>query len=121
MALKKDSHILLIDDNEDILMMMKAMLGLKGFKVSATGDVEGIESTIRDLEPDIIIMDMLLGGYDGKEICKQLKTNEEFSPIPVVMLSAHPNGEKECLQAGADYFLEKPFEMERLFGIFSAI
>jgi DNA-binding response OmpR family regulator len=121
MALNNDSHILLVDDNEDILMMLKAMLGLKGFKVSATGDVEAIESTIRNVGPDIILMDMLLGGYDGKEICKQLKASEEFAPIPVVMLSAHPNGKTECLQAGADYFLEKPFEMEKLFGIFSDI
>ncbi|MEO8413443.1 MAG: response regulator [Ginsengibacter sp.] len=114
MALK-NSHILLIDDNEDILFMMRAMLKLKGYSVSIEENIGNLETSILNLSPDIILMDMLLYGEDGRDICRNLKANEAFSRIPIVMISAHPDAKAECLAAGADYFLEKPFEMKDLY------
>ena len=108
-------HILLIDDNKDIVLMIKTMLNLKSFNVSINEDFDNIESTVRELAPDIILMDMLLSGQDGCQICKQLKANPEFSHIPILMISAHPEGKKKCEEAGANFFLEKPFEMKKLF------
>ena len=114
MALK-NSHILLIDDNEDILFMMRAMLKLKGYSVSIEENIQNLEASILTLSPDIILMDMLLCGEDGREICRNLKANVAFSHIPIVMISAHPDAKTECIAAGADYFLEKPFEMKELY------
>ena len=108
-------HILVIDDNEDILHMLKAMLQMKGYKVSMRESAIGIENDLSDNKPDMIIMDMLLSGADGREICKILKENETFSAIPLLMISAHPNARKDCLAAGANFFLEKPFDMNELF------
>jgi DNA-binding response OmpR family regulator len=108
-------HILVIDDNEDILFMLQAMLRHKGYKVSIKENPNEVEAAINDLSPAIILMDMLLSGADGREICTKLKSNPAFSAIPIVMLSAHPHARTECLAAGADYFLEKPFEMSDLF------
>ena len=108
-------HILVIDDNEDILHMLKAMLQMKGYKVSLQLSALDIENNLRNAVPDMIIMDMLLSGADGREVCKILKSNEEFSKIPLLMISAHPNARKDCLAAGADFFLEKPFDMNELF------
>ncbi len=108
-------HILVIDDNEDILHMLKAMLQMKGYKVSMRDSPIGIENELAENRPDMIIMDMLLSGADGREICKTLKEDEIFSTIPLLMISAHPNARKDCLAAGADFFLEKPFDMNELF------
>jgi two-component system alkaline phosphatase synthesis response regulator PhoP len=108
-------HILVIDDNEDILHMLKAMLQMKGFKVSLQLGALDIENDLRSIKPDMIIMDMLLSGADGREVCKGLKQNDEFSKTPLLMISAHPSARKDCLAAGADYFLEKPFDMNELF------
>ncbi len=113
-------HILVIDDNEDILFMLQAMLRHKGYKVSIKENPNEVEAVINDLSPDIILMDMLLSGADGREICTQLKSNPAFSGIPIVMLSAHPHARTECLAAGADHFLEKPFEMSDLFQVVEA-
>ncbi|MEI9806787.1 MAG: response regulator [Bacteroidota bacterium] len=111
------SHILVIDDNEDILVMIETLLKFNGYKVTIRSNVENIESFIKELSPDAILMDMLLSGADGREVCKQLKSNTAFSHIPVIMISAHPLARAECLKAGANYFLEKPFEMQDLFEV----
>lgn len=108
-------HILVIDDNEDILHMLKAMLQMKGYKVTLQPSALDIVNNLKAAMPDMIIMDMLLSGADGREVCKILKQNEEFSKIPLLMISAHPNARKDCLAAGSDFFLEKPFDMNELF------
>ena len=111
----EDYHILVIDDNEDILFMIKTMLEMKGYKVTAKDNPEKIELFIESAQPDIILMDMLLSGSDGREICRDLKQNKLISTIPVIMISALPDADISCKEAGTDYFLGKPFEMSDLF------
>jgi DNA-binding response OmpR family regulator len=113
------NKVLVIDDNEDILFMLKAMLQLKEYKVFVKETVNNIESYIEELAPDVIVMDMLLSGADGRDICKQLKGNDAIAAIPVVMISAMPNAKQMCLEAGADFFVGKPFEMSDLFNAVS--
>jgi DNA-binding response OmpR family regulator len=111
--------VLVIDDNEDILFMLKAMLQLKGYKVFVKETAANIVSYIKELAPDVIVMDMLLSGMDGSEVCKQLKANSAISSVPVVMISALPTAKNICLKAGADYFVGKPFEMRDMFDTIS--
>ncbi|MEP6583814.1 MAG: response regulator [Ginsengibacter sp.] len=110
-------HILVIDDNRDLLQMLTAMLRLKAYKVSTKDNADNMETTLSELAPDVIFMDMLLSGADGCEICRRLKANPAFSNIPIIMISAHPQAKDECLKAGANYFLDKPFEMQELFKV----
>lgn len=108
-------HILLIDDNEDVLFMIKVMLEIKGFKVTSKDSPVNIEHFLETAMPDLILMDMLLSGADGREVCKKIKINKTFFSIPVIMISALPDAGESCLDAGANYFLGKPFEMHDLF------
>ncbi len=110
----KQLNILVIDDNEDILFMIRAMLQHKGYQVIIKESPAEIERLIQESKADIILMDMLLSGADGREVCRQLKSTN-FASIPLIMLSAHPQARKDCLAAGANYFIEKPFEMTALF------
>ena len=112
---KENYQILVIDDNEDILFMIKTMLEMKGYRISAKDNPDDIESFIEQTRPDVILMDLLLSGSDGREICKKLKENKLISHIPVVMISALPDAAISCKDAGTDYFLGKPFEMNDLF------
>ena len=66
MMLTKQLHLLVIDDNEDILFMLQAMLQHKGYKVSIKENTNDIEMYIKEISPDIILMDMLLSGADGR-------------------------------------------------------
>ena len=108
-------HILVIDDNADILFMIKAMLEMRGYKITARESPENIEAVMQNLKPDLVLMDMLLSGADGREVCKNFKVNAEFAQVPVIMISALPDAAHSCIESGADYFLSKPFEMKDLF------
>jgi two-component system alkaline phosphatase synthesis response regulator PhoP len=107
--------IMIIDDNKDIVAMLKAMLSMKGYDVFIKQNVDDIEDSLIEIWPDLIIMDMLLSGVDGRKICKSLKNDSRFDPISVLMISAHPYAKEECLNAGADMFLGKPFDVQDFF------
>jgi DNA-binding response OmpR family regulator len=113
----KGAHVLVIDDNQDILLMLKTMLTIKGYRVSVRENIKELQSSIKELKPDVILMDMLLSGADGREVCKELRKNAAFAHIPIVMISAHSHVQEECIEAGADYFMEKPFDMNNLIKI----
>ncbi|MEO8961770.1 MAG: response regulator [Ginsengibacter sp.] len=107
--------VLIIDDNEDIVAMLKTMLEMKGYNVYIKLNVTGLEESISDILPDLIIMDMLLSSVDGRTVCKSLKNDKRFASIPVLMISAHPSAKEKCLDAGADLYLAKPFDMKDFF------
>jgi DNA-binding response OmpR family regulator len=108
------SHILVVDDNEDILQSISVMLVRKSFKVSIKNRIENFEQEVRNLLPDLILLDKNLGWADGCDLCKSLKLNSDLSDIPVIMFSAYDKKREECMEAGASNFLEKPFEMKAL-------
>jgi CheY-like chemotaxis protein len=70
---------------------------------------------MEEVQPDLVLMDMLLSGADGREVCRNFKVNKQFSQVPVIMISALPDAAASCIESGADYFLGKPFEMKDLF------
>jgi len=87
------------------------MLEYKGYSVTVSDRAEHIPEIVHNNDVDLIIMDMLLSGTNGTDVCAELKQNEKTSHIPVMMISAHPNAKEICLNAGADEFVSKPFDM----------
>jgi DNA-binding response OmpR family regulator len=110
--MNKTARILVLDDDPDIGTMIKMMLEYKGYSVTVSDRAEQAEEVLRNNNIDLIIMDMLLSGVNGTDICTELKQNNSTSHIPVMMISAHPNAKEICLQAGADEFISKPFDMQ---------
>jgi len=112
----KDScgHVLVIDDNEEILSTLTIILKKKSFQVSVKNKMDDWEETIAEINPDLILLDKSLGWIDGCELCKGLKANHQLSRIPVIMFSAYNKRREECLRSGANDFLEKPFQMQHL-------
>lgn len=108
----KQALILVVDDDPDISMMLKMMLEYKGYKVITAERADEIFQAITIHSFNLIIMDMLLSGINGTDICLQLKGKADTSTIPVMMISAHPNAKELCLQAGANDFIAKPFDMD---------
>ena len=112
--------ILIIDDEPDILAFLSAMFEDANYTVVATDRGDYIEQLITDTAgnlPNVILLDMLLSGSDGREIARQLKSQEETRHIPIIMTSAHPYARQESRVCGADDFLAKPFEMDELLDI----
>lgn len=107
-------NIIIVDDDLDILEAISLMLEDAGYMVRTTSKGDFIEHLGANDLPDVIILDMLLSGSDGRDIARQLKAQERTKHIPIIMLSAHPKAEQEAQLSGADDFLPKPFEMDEL-------
>lgn len=106
--------ILIVDDEPDILEFLQIIFEEAGFLVTTTEKGDYLEKLNNGRLPDLVLLDMLLSGKDGREIVKQLKSQERTKHIPVIMFSAHPSAEKTARAAGADDFVEKPFDIEML-------
>jgi DNA-binding response OmpR family regulator len=112
--MQNEMLILVIDDDPDICTMIKMVLEYHGYAAMAADGEEKTKKILLSEPVDLIIMDMLLSGSDGTDICRQLKQDEKTLSIPILMFSAHPNAKEICLEAGADDFISKPFEMNDL-------
>jgi two-component system, cell cycle response regulator DivK len=109
-------RILLVEDNEINRDMLARRLRRRGFEVSIAGDGrEGIALT-RELQPNLILMDMSLPVQDGWSATRVLKEDPNTSHIPVVALTAHSifYDEARVRQAGCDAYETKPVELEKL-------
>ncbi len=103
--------ILIIDDEPDILEMVGCHLDNEGFIVHKAGDGEKGLQLCEQLKPDLILLDLMMPGMDGHQICYRLKTNPELTLIPIVMLTAKKDETDEVvgLKIGADDYIKKPF------------
>lgn len=108
--------LLIIDDEEDFVQMQMARLSKSGYEVMSADDgVKGLER-IRQHRPDLILLDYLMPGLDGSEICQRIKGDDEFKKIPVIFMTASPQFlTPEKLQSTqVDDYLVKPFESSEL-------
>lgn len=108
------SKILVVDDDTDILSVMEILLKMKGFEVEVTTKGENTFPKIETFKPDLILLDVLISGHDGRTICRKLKSSKETMHIPVIMFSAHPAAAASILEYGADDFIAKPFDVSNL-------
>ena len=108
------SKILIVDDDEGILDAISLILEDEGYAINTTANGNEVNDRIKKFKPNLILLDVLLSGSDGREICKDLKNNSLTNRIPIIMISAHPSAKQTIKQYGADAFLPKPFGAEDL-------
>lgn len=110
--------ILVVDDELDIVSMIKMRLEANGFEVLTAADGNTAYAKAKSDNPDLIILDLMLPGIDGYQVCRLLKFDEKYRHIPIIMLTARSQQEdREWGQkVGADYYLTKPFEPKELLG-----
>ena len=109
----KQKKIMIADDDPGIVDAIEMLLEFEGYDVSST--VDG--STVLDMEhelPDLLLLDIWMSGEDGRDICRKLKQKLLTQNIPVIMISASRDIKESAMEAGADDFLAKPFEMNDL-------
>jgi len=103
--------ILAVDDEEDILELLRYNLSREGYRVTAAASGEEAVRLALSLLPDLILLDLLLPGMDGLEVCRRLKADARTRSIPLIMLTA--KGEEADivagLELGADDYVTKPF------------
>ncbi len=103
--------ILIVDDEEDVLELVRYNLDKNGYKVITATSGEQAIAEARGKTPDLIILDLMLPGIDGLEVCRKLKSDIKTERIPIIMLTA--KGEETDivtgLELGADDYVTKPF------------
>jgi DNA-binding response OmpR family regulator len=105
--------ILIADDDPGILDAIAIMLEFEGYEVECITNCSSL-LTMENGFPDLLLLDIWMSGTDGRDVCRQLKQNEISKAMPIVMISASKDIEWSALQAGADDFLAKPFDMDDL-------
>jgi len=108
--------ILIVDDERDILKMLDYNLKKEGFRVISASDGEdAIDSALKE-RPDLIVLDLMLPGLDGLEVCKTLKKENKTANIPIIMLTAKAQETDKIvgLELGADDYITKPFSPREL-------
>lgn len=106
-------RILIVDDEAGITESLSFFLDSEGYEVTTMRDGKGVRTLSRNA-PDLILLDILLSGDDGREICKYLKSKDKTRSIPVILMSAHPNLGRTVEESGANDFLAKPFDIDEL-------
>lgn len=106
--------ILVVDDDVDILNVVQLVLDANGFEVAAISNWQQINTQVDIFKPDLILLDVSLGTQDGRNICKQLKSNKNTKDISVILFSANHNIEKSLPECLADNFISKPFDINDL-------
>jgi len=106
--------VLILDDDEDILDICRFILEAKGYEVQVRSNCSSILEDLKIFHPDVVIMDNWIPDTGGIEATRKIKRDSEFNSTPVILFTASKNIQKLAQDAGADAFLEKPFNIELL-------
>lgn len=108
--------ILIVEDEEPIQILLQYNLEAEGYRVRVTAQGEDVQHLIGEERPDLILLDWMLPGVSGIEVCRQLRARPETRDIPVIMLTARSEEQEKVrgLSTGADDYIVKPFSVPEL-------
>ncbi len=108
-------RVLIVEDNTELMMLMQRLLRSKYHVLTASNGLEAL-NVIRDNDLDIIISDVMMPAMDGYELTQSIKHDEQFSHLPIILLTAKTQNEdqQEALKVGADDYITKPFRLKDL-------
>lgn len=108
--------ILVVDDEPSIVKLVSVKLEKEGYELYTAYDGEEALSKVRDVNPDLIVLDVMMPKLDGRQVCARIKGNPETKQIPIIMLTAVGQFEEQLkgMEAGADEYVTKPFSPEAL-------
>ncbi len=110
------AKIMVVDDNPKIRKVVRVILEKKGYEVEEARNGDECLKRLEKEKPDLILLDVMMPGEDGWEICKEIKSDEKHRDIPVAMLTVRASEEdmNKSIEHGADTHINKPFGVEDL-------
>jgi DNA-binding response OmpR family regulator len=106
--------ILVLDDDRYILDILDEALTYEEFEVKTALDIKSFFSLMTEYQPNLVLIDYLLHGINGGEVCHQIKSEEGTSEVPVILMSAYPRVFESLGTYGCDEFIAKPFDLYTL-------
>jgi two-component system, OmpR family, response regulator MprA len=115
--------VLVVDDEDNIIELIRLGLRYEGFQVEVASNGEQGIALAQRIDPDLVILDVMMPGIDGLEVCRRLRNNPTTRDIPILMLTAKDEVSDRILglQTGADDYLTKPFDFYELLERIKAI
>ncbi len=120
-AVSEHKRVLVIDNDNDVLDVINEALTYEGFEVNGLLETPDIFPEIFVCKPDIIILDYLLNGINGGEICYQIKTSAATAQLPVIIMSAYPKVTNLPGHYGCNAFIAKPFDLEHIINCINSL
>ena len=110
------ANILIVEDEADLALLLRYNLEAEGFAVQSAEDGEEATERLRETTPDLILLDWMLPGLSGIELCRRWRLREETARVPIIMLTARGEEEERVrgLATGADDYMVKPFSLPEL-------
>jgi len=112
-------RVMIFDDDTDLLEVCSIVLKSKNFNVIGLSKCTDIVHEVKTFSPNVILMDNWIPDVGGVKATQQLKSHPELKSIPIIFFSADDRVQSLAVEAGADFFLQKPFEIEELEAIVS--
>lgn len=108
--------ILVVDDNRDNVDILRAFLESRGYVVAEAPDGRTALARLEELHPDLVLLDVMMPGMDGWEVCRTIKNHPDYGATRVVMVTAKGGFEDkfEGLRSGADDYVVKPVDLKEL-------
>ncbi|WP_316800160.1 response regulator [Pedobacter frigidisoli] len=106
--------LLICDDDIDIIEMLEIVLDDSGFDIITETDSKKVLELITDTRPQLVLMDLWMPVTSGDQILKRMREDENLSSIPVVIMSAAQDGKEVASKAGANGYIPKPFDIDKL-------
>ena len=104
----KKKFVLVVDDQPKLLKFIEIDLKLRGFDVITTSDPEEALALIKEANPDIALLDMVMPRMNGFEVIRKIRAENDH--LPIIAFSASPGNQDAAMEAGADDFMHKPFD-----------
>ncbi|MGB3344879.1 MAG: response regulator [Aequorivita sp.] len=108
------NKILIVEDDHNLGIMIQDMLEFSGYNVMLSREPNDTNEKIMEHDIKLVLLDKLISGVDGTDVCAAIRKHESISGIPVLMMSALNNAREACMKAGASDFISKPFDMSDL-------
>ncbi|HEX8352022.1 MAG TPA: response regulator [Pyrinomonadaceae bacterium] len=115
-SLRDSSTVLVAEDDEDIRLMMKTLLGMKGYRVLEARDGQETLDVARERRPDVILMDLQLPRLNGFAVTRFLRQTDSLRGVPIIIVSAHDPAKHRnlALAAGCNAYVQKPIDFDNL-------
>ncbi|MGG7176066.1 winged helix-turn-helix domain-containing protein [Clostridium paraputrificum] len=118
-----DEKVLIVDDEEHIIELLKFNLGNVGYRIFTANNGLDALKVAKEIKPDLVLLDLMLPGMDGFDVCKEIKRNKDTSKAAIIMLTAKGEELDKVLglELGADDYMTKPFSIRELLARVKAV
>ncbi len=110
----RKTRIHILEDDQEIRNVIEILLKEEGFELQLSSSFSELKKNIKDAMPDLFLLDVMLPDGNGTEICEDLKTDIFTKHIPIIVMSAQDNSKQKALEAFADDYISKPFDIEEV-------